>query len=90
MIVKIAALTPIYTGNPFETPTLTQETSYWLREAVSPNGCISERAEVILIIDPEEKPYFDLSKRYIVSILMFLPYRTHQQMGYRYLGFRNI
>lgn len=55
--------TPIYTGNPFETPTLTQETSYWL-EAVSPNGCISERAEVILIIDPEEKPYFDLSKVY--------------------------
>lgn len=58
--------TPIYTGNPFESPIITQETTYWV-EAISPEGCISERTEVALTIEAEEKPYFDIPTIYCIN-----------------------
>ncbi|MBB4118258.1 gliding motility-associated-like protein [Mesonia hippocampi] len=58
--------TPIYTGNPFESPIITQETTYWV-EAISPEGCISERAKVTLTIETEEKPYFDIPTIYCIN-----------------------
>jgi|GEM_PF-572248 len=55
--------TPIFTGNPFTTPVLTETTSYWA-EAVSAEGCVSERIEVIAEVTDSIIPIFDLQTQY--------------------------
>ncbi len=40
---------PVFTGNPYITPELTETTSYWV-EAVSEEGCMSERQEITVEI----------------------------------------
>jgi len=56
-------ITPIYTGNPFTTPILTETTSYWA-EAVSEAGCVSERIEVIVEVTDSIIPIFELQSQY--------------------------
>ena len=46
-----AATEPVYNSGSYETPELTETTSYWV-EAVTPTGCPSERAEVTVIVNP--------------------------------------
>lgn len=41
--------TPISTGNPFTTLNLTEDAIYWV-EAVSEEGCVSERTEIIITV----------------------------------------
>jgi len=60
------ATTPIFTGNPFTTPVLTETTSYWA-EAVSEAGCISERIEVIAEVTDSIIPIFDLQYQYCLD-----------------------
>lgn len=50
--------TPIFTGNPFTTPELTETTTYWV-EAVSEEGCPSERIELIVEVTDEIIPEFE-------------------------------
>src|SRR5690606_14156836 len=46
----VDAETPVFTGNDFITPELTETTSYWVE--VANWGCISEREEVIVTVNP--------------------------------------
>ena len=46
----VDAETPVFTGNDFTTPELTETTSYWVE--VANWGCISERNEVIVTVNP--------------------------------------
>lgn len=57
---------PVFVGNPFETPELTEITSYWA-EVINENGCISERVQFTVSIIPEEPPYFDLQQIYCLD-----------------------
>lgn len=41
----------IYSGFSFETPILTETTSYWV-EATSADGCVSERLEITITVNP--------------------------------------
>jgi len=45
------ATEPIFTGTSYETPELTETTSYWV-EAISAEGCISERVKVMVTVLP--------------------------------------
>lgn len=58
--------TPVFTGNPFETPELTDITSYWV-EIISDAGCISERTEVIVEISETIVPVFDIIQEYCIN-----------------------
>ncbi len=49
--------TPIFTGNPFTTPNLTETTSYWV-EVESDESCTSERQEIIVEVTDEIIPEF--------------------------------
>src|SRR5690554_1000740 len=57
---------PVFTGNSYETPTLTATTSYWV-EAVSPEGCSSERIEITVKMIVDEAPYFNLKQLYCIN-----------------------
>ncbi|MDR1877036.1 MAG: T9SS type B sorting domain-containing protein, partial [Flavobacteriaceae bacterium] len=43
--------TPLFIGNPYITDALTEDTSYWV-EAVSAEGCVSERIEIKVTVYP--------------------------------------
>src|SRR5690554_5073239 len=58
--------TPVFTGNNYETPELTTDTSYWV-EVVSQNGCNSERIEIKIRIIIDEAPYFNLKQLYCIN-----------------------
>ena len=45
------ATEPVFTGTEYETPALTETTSYWV-EAVTATGCTSERVEVVVTVNP--------------------------------------
>lgn len=57
---------PVFTGNPFTIPGLTETTSYWV-EVISPEGCISERIEVIIEITEPITPQFVLQTEYCLD-----------------------
>ncbi len=45
------SMAPVFTGSRFETPLLDHTKSYWV-EAVSEQGCTSERKEVLVVVYP--------------------------------------
>ncbi len=58
--------TPIFIGNPFETPGIFETTSYWV-EIVSEMGCISERNEVLIEVVETIIPIFDFTLAYCIN-----------------------
>jgi gliding motility-associated-like protein len=60
------AALPLATGTVFTTPALSATTSYWV-EAVSPQGCISERLETEVIVIKGAAPLFDLQQVYCLG-----------------------
>lgn len=57
---------PLFVGNSFVTTELATETNYWV-EAVSGDGCVSERLRVTVKIQSEAPPYFDLQRTYCLN-----------------------
>lgn len=57
---------PLFTGNTFETPELTATVRYWA-EAVSGNGCASERIEITILVPTQDPPVFNLDQIYCLG-----------------------
>ena len=57
------SMTPIFTGNQYQTSAIPSNTSFWI-EVTNPESCISERTEILVETKPETKPEFTIQTQF--------------------------
>ncbi|KOS05578.1 hypothetical protein AM493_05675 [Flavobacterium akiainvivens] len=60
------ATAPVFTGNPFTTPNIGTDTTYWA-EAVNTAGCTSVREPVTIEVLLPEQPVFNIQQQYCIN-----------------------